>query len=131
MFAEIKLPKIFSADLQNFNDLKKWCCPRAKDRAIFEDLTPRGQGLDLRGQGQGHQNVSSRTSSRPRTSYRTPPLVPRLNTINLTQVDKKRPNKQFVIIIVTLTYCSEHQSNMCAIFSLSQQAGFYMDEVKT
>ena len=32
---------------------------------IFEDLRPRGQGLDLRGQGQGLQNVSSRT----------PPLV--------------------------------------------------------
>ena len=37
-------------------------------------LRPRGlgQGLDLRGQGQGLQNVSSR----PRTSSRTPPLVP-------------------------------------------------------
>ena len=32
---------------------------------------PQGQGLDLRGQGQGLQNVSSR----PRTSSRTPPLV--------------------------------------------------------
>ena len=29
--------------------------------AIFEDLRLRGQGLDLRGQGQGLQNVSLRT----------------------------------------------------------------------
>ena len=51
--------------------IQKKRCPRAEDRAIFEDLRPRGQGqgqgLDLR--GQGLQNVSSRTSSR------TPPLV--------------------------------------------------------
>ena len=46
-----------------FQRFKKLCCPRAEDRAIFEDLR-------LRGQGQGHQNVSSR----PRTSSRTPPL---------------------------------------------------------
>ena len=52
-------------------------CPRAEDRPIFEDLRPRGQGqgLDLRGQGQELQNLSSRTSSRPRTSSRTPPLI--------------------------------------------------------
>ena len=55
--------KFFSGDLQNFNDSKKYCCPRAEDRAIFEDLKLRdqGQGLDLRGQGQRHQNVYSRT----------------------------------------------------------------------
>ena len=50
-----------------FFQFKKYCCPRAEDRPIFEDLRPRGQGqgqgLDLR--GQGLQNVSSRT----------PPLV--------------------------------------------------------
>ena len=34
-----------------------------------------GQGLDLRGQGQGFQNVSSRTSLRWKTSSRTPPLL--------------------------------------------------------
>ena len=38
-------------------------CPLAKDRGIFEDLKLQGQGLDL--QGQGLQNVFSRT----------PPLV--------------------------------------------------------
>ena len=44
----------FSSDLQN-STIQKKCprlpCPRAEDRAIFEDLKPRGQGLDLRGQG--------------------------------------------------------------------------------
>ena len=37
--------------------------PRADDRAIFEDLRPRGQGqeFDFQGQGQGLENVSSRT----------------------------------------------------------------------
>ena len=56
-----------------FQLFKKQCCPRAEDRAIFEDLRLRGQGqgLDLRGQGQGLQNVSSR----PRTSSRAPPLI--------------------------------------------------------
>ena len=44
-----------------FKHFKKYWCPRAEDRPIFEDLRPRGQGLDLRGQGQGLQNVSSRT----------------------------------------------------------------------
>ena len=38
----------------NFEQFKKYCCPRAEDRAIFEDLRPRGQG-------QGLQNLSSRT----------------------------------------------------------------------
>ena len=72
-----RFPKTFSSAPQNFNNSKKYCCPRAQDRPIFEDLRPRGQGqgLDLRGQGQGLQNVSSRTSSRPRTSSRTPPLA--------------------------------------------------------
>ena len=45
----------------------------SEDRPIFGDLRPRGpgqgQGLDLRGHGQGLQNVFSRTSSR------TPPLL--------------------------------------------------------
>ena len=41
---------------------------RAEDMAIFEDLR-------LRGQGQGLQNVSSRTFSRTRASSRTPLLV--------------------------------------------------------
>ena len=73
------LHKNFSSDLHKktfskkifkrftkFKQFKKYCCPRAEDRPIFKDLRPRGQGL---------QNVSSRTSSRPKTSSRTPPLV--------------------------------------------------------
>ena len=80
-----KIKKVFANFLRGFwrfptkfQLFKKYCCPRAEDRAIFEDLRLRGQsqgqGLDLRGQGQGLQNVFSRTSSRPRTSSRTPPL---------------------------------------------------------
>ena len=49
--------KIFQALHKNLTIQKK-CYPRAEDRPIFEDLRPRGQG-------QGLQNVSSRT----------PPLV--------------------------------------------------------
>ena len=65
---------------QSINQFKKQCCPRAEDRAIFEDLRPQGQdqGLDLR--GQGLQNVSLR----PRTSSRTPPLLVRLERIGVT-----------------------------------------------
>ena len=74
-----RLPKFFFRRPTKFQQFKKRCCPRAEDRATFEDLRPRGQGqgLDLRGQGQGQglQNVSSKTSSRPRISSRTPPLV--------------------------------------------------------
>ena len=47
---------------------RKLACPRAEDRPIFEDLGPRGQGKGL-------QNVALGTSSSPRTSSRTPPLV--------------------------------------------------------
>ena len=62
--------EVFGVFQQNFDGLKNWCCPRAEDRVIFEDLRLRGQGqeLDLWGQGQeldlwgqGLQNVSSRT----------------------------------------------------------------------
>ena len=62
-----RLHKNFSSDLfkktfskkffkrfTKFYLFKKYCCPRAEDRPIFEDLRPRGQG-------QGLQNVSSRT----------------------------------------------------------------------
>ena len=41
----------------------------------LEALRPRPRTIDLRGRGQSLQNVSSRTSSRPRASLRTPPLV--------------------------------------------------------
>ena len=74
-----------------FHSYKKQCCPRAEDRTIiFEDLRLRGQGLDLR--GQGLQNVSLRTSSRPRTSSRTPPLLfslPCLNSFNFFKIGLK------------------------------------------
>ena len=66
-----RFPKNFSSAPQNFNNPKKYCCPRAEDRPIFEDLRPRGQGQGLYLRGQGLQNLSSR----PRTSSRTPPLT--------------------------------------------------------
>ena len=60
----------FSARFLAFSNeilgVQKQCCRRAENKAIFEDLRLRGQGL---------QNVSSRTFSRPRTSSRTPPVV--------------------------------------------------------
>ena len=66
-----KTKKVFASFPQGFwhfptrfQRYQKQCCPRAEDKAIFEDLRLRGQGLDLRGQGQGLQNVSLRTSSR-------------------------------------------------------------------
>ena len=49
-----------------FKQFKKRCCPQAQDRVIFEDLRPRGQGL---------QNVSLRMFSKSRTFSRTPLLV--------------------------------------------------------
>ena len=70
-----RFPKNFSSAPQSFNNLKNTAVQKillsknTADRPIFEDLRPRGQGLDLR--GQGLQNVSSR----PRTSSRTPPLL--------------------------------------------------------
>ena len=50
---------------------QKFCCPRAEDRPIFEDLRPRGQGQGLDLRGQGLQNVSSRT----------PPLIYMTKTV--------------------------------------------------
>ena len=67
--------QIFFRRSTRFQQFKKYCCPRAEDRPIFENLRLRGQGLDLRGQGQGLQNVFSRTSSRPRMFSRTPPWL--------------------------------------------------------
>ena len=52
--------KIFQA-IHKILTIQKYCCPRAEDRPIFEDLRPRGQGLGLDRRGQGLQNVSSRT----------------------------------------------------------------------
>ena len=59
-----RLLKFFFKQSTKFQQFKKKYCPRAENRAIFEDLRPRGQD-------QGLQNVSSR----PRTSSRTPPLT--------------------------------------------------------
>ena len=72
-FNKKRLLKSFFQAIYKISTIQKKCCPRAEDRAIFEDLRLRGQGLDLR--GQGLQNVSSRTFSRPRKSSRTPPLT--------------------------------------------------------
>ena len=63
-----------------FKQFKKLCRPRAEDRPIFEDLRPRGQGLDLR--GQALQNVSSRT----------PPLVAGNTRICLRLVQPEEKN---------------------------------------
>ena len=63
-----RFPKNFSSAPQNFNI--------SKNSAVLEPRTgqsSRTWDLDLRGQGQGLQNVSSR----PRTSSRTPPLISR------------------------------------------------------
>ena len=51
----------------DFNGLKKSTVFEPRTGQIFEDLR-------LRDRGQGLKNMSSRTSSRPRTSSRTPPL---------------------------------------------------------
>ena len=62
-----RFSKNFSSAPQNFNNSKISAVLEPRDRPIFEDLRPRGQGqdqdqgLDLRSQGQGLQNVSSRT----------------------------------------------------------------------
>ena len=70
-----RFPKNFSNAPQNFNNSKKYCCPRAEDRPIFEDLRPRGQGQGLDLRGQGLQNVSSRT----------PPLISETKRCKLKQ----------------------------------------------
>ena len=58
-----RFPKNFSSASEKFNNSKN-SLSSSRGQANF-------QGLDLRGQGHGLQNVSSR----PRTSLRTPPLV--------------------------------------------------------
>ena len=55
------LSKKFFKRYTKFSQFKKYCCPQAEDRPIFEDLRPRGQGQGLDLRGQGLQNVSSRT----------------------------------------------------------------------
>ena len=54
--------------------VQKKCCPRAEDRAIFEDLRLRGQGQEL-------QNVSSAS----RTSSKTLPLLPGPDAFGMRQ----------------------------------------------
>ena len=67
--------KNFSGDPQNLNNSKYSAVLEPRTGQIFKGLRLQSQGqrLDLRGQSQGLQNVSSRTSLR--TSSRTPPLV--------------------------------------------------------
>ena len=77
-----RILKVFFLAIYKISTIQKKCCYRAEDRAIFENLRPRGQG-------QGLQNVSSRTSSRPRTSSRTPPL-----TISLSKIYPKCKTKR-------------------------------------
>ena len=60
-FQAISTKKHFPKCFSMFKQFKKYCCPRAEDRPIFEDLRPRGQGQGLDLQGQGLRNVSSRT----------------------------------------------------------------------
>ena len=67
--------EIFVFGCFSFQPIKKQCYPRAEDRIFLGTCRVRGQGLELWGQGQGLQNVSSRTASRPRTFLTTPPLV--------------------------------------------------------
>ena len=68
--------KIFQA-LHKILTIQKIVLSSSRGQDNFRGLEasrPRPR-LDLRGQGQGLQNLSSRTSSRPRTSSRTPPLI--------------------------------------------------------
>ena len=62
--------KIFQA-LHKILTIQKILLSSRRGQADFRGLEARGQGLDLRGQDQGLQNVSSR----PKTSLRTPPLI--------------------------------------------------------
>ena len=69
--------KIFQA-LHEILTIQKIVLSSSRGQANFRGLEaskPRGQGQGLDLRGQGLQNVSSRTSSRPRTSSRTPPLI--------------------------------------------------------
>ena len=59
--------KIFQA-LHKILTIQKILLSSSRGQANLEDLRPRGQGHGL-------QNLSSRTSSRPRTSSRTLPLI--------------------------------------------------------
>ena len=63
--------KIFQA-LHKLLTIQKIVLSSSRGQVNFRGLEA-SKGLDLR--GQGLQNVSSRTSSRPRTSSRTPPLL--------------------------------------------------------
>ena len=71
----IKRLRKFSARFLAFSNailrVQKIIQSSSRGQGNFRGLRLRDQGLDLRGQGQGLKNVSSR----PRTSSRTPPLV--------------------------------------------------------
>ena len=83
MFANF--PRGFWRFPTKFQLFKKWCCARAEDRAIFEDLR-------LRGQGQGHQNVSSRT----------PPLP--IMLLCLTHIENSVSTDECKILLMILDY---------------------------
>ena len=71
--------KVFGVFQRNFNG-SKIVLSSSRGQGNFQDLRLRGQGL---------QNVSSRTSSWPRTSSRTPPLA---NTLVLDAMYDKFTN---------------------------------------
>ena len=54
-----------SAPLRDYHCFqpKKKGCPSAEDRTFSRTCRLQGQGLELRGQGQGLQNISSRTEA--------------------------------------------------------------------
>ena len=63
--------------LAHFQQAKKKCCSRTKDRAFSRTCRVRGQGRDLRGQGPQIVFLTSRTS------WKTPFLLTMLSISNL------------------------------------------------
>ena len=116
----------FLAFSNEISIVQKIVLSSSRGRAIFEDLGFRGQGLDLR--GQGLQNVSSRTSSRPRTSSRTPPLITsKLTRTKITaDASQKATNVRLRVVQVRLHSVSVKivsvflDSHDCSTSSLEQ-----------
>ena len=67
VYAYARIQKNFMFGYFLFNQSKKLYCPRAEDRTFSRTCRLRGQGqrLELLGQGQGLQNVSSRAPLLP------------------------------------------------------------------
>ena len=67
-----RFPKNFSSAPLIFQQFKKYCCPRAEDRPIFEHVRPRGQGqgpvADLENFGGGDNKNFKHTTSKIRMS---------------------------------------------------------------